>query len=353
MSSRFTKKSLVSVPGRSVKTPCCGLPDVGVQGAHAADQHRHLGRGQRQHVRPVQQQRAPAAASRPAGGSCGSRRPVGSSTANDSTSVCSCEASVRPGANGTVTSCPASFAACSTAAQPPRTIRSASETLLPPDWDAVEVLLDLPRGVCSTFGELGRLVDLPVLLRREADPRAVGAAALVGAAEASPPTPRRWRPAGRSTGPEARIFALEGGDVLLADQLVVDRGDRVLPQLRLRDPRAEVARDRPHVAVQQLVPGLGERVGELVRVLVEALRDRLVDRVQPSAPGPSSASSARAASTDRARRARCPGPRGSSASTASRRRGSSSAPSRTRTGSRGSRCPTSSARWSRRPRARW
>ena len=56
MSSRFTKKSLVNVPGRSVKTPCGRLPDVGVQGAHAADEHRHLGRGQRQHVRPVQQQ---------------------------------------------------------------------------------------------------------------------------------------------------------------------------------------------------------------------------------------------------------------------------------------------------------
>ena len=40
---------------------------------------------------------------------------------------------MRPGANGTVTSCPAFFAACSTAAHPPRTIRSASETFLPPD----------------------------------------------------------------------------------------------------------------------------------------------------------------------------------------------------------------------------
>ena len=30
----------------------------------------------------------------------------GSSTANDSTSVCSCVASVRPGVNGTVTGCP-------------------------------------------------------------------------------------------------------------------------------------------------------------------------------------------------------------------------------------------------------
>ena len=67
----------------------------------------------------------------------------------------------------------------------------------------------------------------------------------------------------------------------VADQLMIDRRDGVLPQLRLRNPRAEVARDGPHVAVQQLVPRLGERVRELVRMLVEALRDRPVDRIHP------------------------------------------------------------------------
>ena len=61
----------------------------------------------------------------------------------------------------------------------------------------------------------------------------------------------------------------------------VDRRDRVLPEQRLlRDLGAEVARDRAHVAVGQLEPGPGERVGELVRVLEEAPRDRLVDRVE-------------------------------------------------------------------------
>ena len=39
---------------------------------------------------------------------------------------------MRPGVNGTVTSCPPAFAAFSTAAPPARTIRSASETFLPP-----------------------------------------------------------------------------------------------------------------------------------------------------------------------------------------------------------------------------
>ena len=63
------------------------------------------------------------------------------------------------------------------------------------------------------------------------------------------------------------------------DQFMIDRGDGVLPQLRLRNPWAEVARDGTHVAVQQLVPRLGERVCELVRILVEALRDRRIDRI--------------------------------------------------------------------------
>ena len=66
-------------------------------------------------------------------------------------------------------------------------------------------------------------------------------------------------------------LALEGGDVLLVDQLVIDGGDRVLPdQLLRRDLRAEIARARAHVAVRQLEPRPGERVCELIRILVEA-----------------------------------------------------------------------------------
>jgi hypothetical protein len=86
-----------------------------------------------------------------------------------------------PGEKGTVTSWPAFFAAASTAAQPPRTIRSASETFLPPDCAPLNSpgSPPAPRGPSPAR----RLVDLPVLLRREADARAVGAAALVAAAE--------------------------------------------------------------------------------------------------------------------------------------------------------------------------
>ena len=48
MSSRFTKKSLVSASGRLVKTPCRVWPEIGIQDAHAAHEHRHFGRGQGQ-----------------------------------------------------------------------------------------------------------------------------------------------------------------------------------------------------------------------------------------------------------------------------------------------------------------
>ncbi len=82
--------------------------------------------------------------------------------------------------------------------------------------------------------------------------------------------------------PDARILLLERGDVLCVDQLVIDRGDGVLPdELFRRDLRAEIARARAHVAVRQLEPRPGERVGELVRVLVEAPRDLFVGRVEP------------------------------------------------------------------------
>ena len=66
-------------------------------------------------------------------------------------------------------------------------------------------------------------------------------------------------------------FRLQRSNVLLADQRMIHRGDRVLPwQLFLGNERAEIARDRAHVAVRQLEPRAGERVRELIRMLVEA-----------------------------------------------------------------------------------
>ncbi len=77
-------------------------------------------------------------------------------------------------------------------------------------------------------------------------------------------------------------LGLEVADVLRVDQRVIDRRHGILPdQFLCRDERAEIADLRAHVAMGQLEPGPGERVGELVRVLVEPPRDLLVDRVEP------------------------------------------------------------------------
>ncbi len=119
-----------------------------------------------------------------------------------------------------------------------------------------------------------------MLLRRKADARAVGAAALVGAAEGG-----RRRPGGRHHLRDGQLrgedLLLEVGDLLLADQLVVDRGNRVLPdQLFLRHFRSQVAGARAHVAVRQLEPGAREGIGEGLRVLVEPARDLAELRIE-------------------------------------------------------------------------
>src|SRR5678816_4639452 len=87
----------------------------------------------------------------------------------------------------------------------------------------------------------------------------VRTAPLVGATERG-----RRRPGGghqlRDGEARTQDLALERGNVLVIDQLVIDRGDRVLPdELLLRDLRAEVARTRTHVAMRELEPRPGER----------------------------------------------------------------------------------------------
>ncbi len=131
MSSRLTKKSLVSVPGLAVSTPACEPPWFAPSTRRPPTSTVISGA-----ERPS---RLALSISRYSDGSGVAlppklRKPstTGSSTANDSASVCSCVASARPGRNGTSTSWPAALAACSIAAAPPRTIRSASETFLPP-----------------------------------------------------------------------------------------------------------------------------------------------------------------------------------------------------------------------------
>ena len=106
------------------------------------------------------------------------------------------------------------------------------------------------------------LVDFPIFLRLEADASAIGAAALVA------PTEGRGRSPGgvdelrdRQTG--SQDFGFQRFDVLVVNEFMIDGGNGVLPdQLFLRNQRAEVARDRTHVAVGELEPGAGEGVGE-------------------------------------------------------------------------------------------
>src|SRR6266851_1566886 len=182
---------------------------------------------------------------------------AGSRTANDSTSVHSCEASVRPGEKGTFTSCPALFAASSTAAQPPRTIRSASETFFFPDCELKSFWI--PSSACRAFASAAgwftsqsfcgaRRMRAPFAPPRLSEPRNVAADA------------------------QAVVTSWE-----------IDSPDaRILPQQGLRgNERAKVPRKRSHVTVRELIPRLGERVCELLRILEEALRDRRIDRVHP------------------------------------------------------------------------
>src|SRR5579871_3111154 len=62
---------------------------------------------------------------------------------------------------------------------------------------------------------------------------------------------------------------------------MIDRGNGILPNLRLlRNQRTEVARNRSHIAVRQLVPSLGEGFGELFGMLVESPRDFFVSRIE-------------------------------------------------------------------------
>ncbi len=126
--------------------------------------------------------------------------------------------------------------------------------------------------------ELLGLVDLPVLLRRQAQARAVGAAALVAVTEG-----RGRRPGGRDQlrHGQTRVedLALELRDVLVVDQLVVDGRDGILPDLHRGHLGTEQTDVRTHVAMRELVPGACEGVVERVRVLGEALGDLSVDRI--------------------------------------------------------------------------
>ncbi len=227
MSRRLTKKSFVSVSGRLVKTPCLDGAGICAQDTQAADENRHLRRRQRQQLRPIDHH-----------GSSADRRCLPRTIVAETVSD---RLEHREGLDVRLVL--------------PGVHSSGREGNLHLDAGVLRGLLDtraarehdqvgkgdfLPAGLRSVeplpdlferrqhLRQLGRLVDLPILLRREADARAVRATALVGAAEG-----RRRRPGGRDQlrhrQPRSQHLALERGDVLLIDQLLVDGRDGVLP----------------------------------------------------------------------------------------------------------------------------
>ena len=236
---------------------------------------------------------------------------------------------MRPGANGTCTSTPASWAAFSTAAEPARTIRSASETFLPPLAEPLNSLW-IPSSLRQYAGELGRLVDLPVLLWAQPNAGAVGATALVGAPEGRGRRPRGTRrAAARTERPDDRIFAFRAAMSASSITIgMIDCRDRVLPDQRfLRHQRAEIAGARAHVAVRELEPGRARRRRRIRPGARRSAARSSRRRDRSAATDRSSAWSAGVSSTHRRDRectARCPSP-----ATDGRRPGSWSVPTRT------------------------
>ena len=156
-----------------------GLPGVGAEHAQAADENRHLGRRQRQQLRPIHQ------------------RLLGRHELLDAADIVAEAVGTRlerreglrvglflrrvhaPRREGNLH---VDRRHPSPPFRPPRSRRERSGRRARPSAPAVELLLDRFE-LRQHRRELRRLVDLPVLLRAETDARAVGAAALVGAAE--------------------------------------------------------------------------------------------------------------------------------------------------------------------------
>ena len=212
MSSRFTKKSLVNVPGRLVKTPSVGLPGVRVQDTQAAHEHGHLGSAQRQHAGPLDQQmlgRQLVSLSEVVAEPVRRRLEHGEGF-HVGLLLRRIRASRREGHLHVVSGVLCGLLDGGTPAQHDQV--GKRDPLLPAGLRVVERLLDPLQGL-QHLRQLGWIVDVPILLRREANASPVGATALVGAAER-----RRRRPGGRDQLGDGQSrcedLALEGGDVL-------------------------------------------------------------------------------------------------------------------------------------------
>jgi hypothetical protein len=123
--------------------------------------------------------------------------------ANEAMSVWSGEASMRPGVKGTFSTTPAFFAACPHARAARERDQVGEGNFLAATRAGVELLLNAFEDA-QHVAELRRLIDGPIVLRGEADVRAVAPSALVGAPEGGPPGPRQ-----RARGHMSRWVKLE------------------------------------------------------------------------------------------------------------------------------------------------
>ena len=134
---------------------------------------------------------------------------------------------MRPGVNGTVTVWPGILRRLLDARAAGQHDQIGERDLLAAGLSRVELPLDALQRL-QHLRQLGRLIDCPILLRRETDARTVRAAALVGAAEGRRRRPRRGYELRDAAVPRPGS-CLERGDVLRIDQLVIHCGNRVLP----------------------------------------------------------------------------------------------------------------------------
>ena len=128
--------------------------------------------------------------------------------------------------------------------------------------------------------ELPRLIGFPILLGRQANTRTIGATTTIRTTIGGSGSPSgRHQFGNREAG--GQDLRLQRRNVSGVHQLMRNRRHRVLPdQLFLRHIRAKVADLRPHIAMRQLEPGAREGIGQLIRVLQEATRNRPIGRVQ-------------------------------------------------------------------------
>ena len=129
-------------------------------------------------------------------------------------------------------------------------------------------------------GKLLRIVDIPILLRRQTNASAVCTTALVGSPERG-----GGRPGGRhqfrNRQPRIQDALLQFSNIALVDERMVNFRDRILPDKFLfRDFGTEVPGTRAHVTVRQLEPGACEGISKFVRVLHEPPGNLLVRRIE-------------------------------------------------------------------------